>query len=172
MPPRPSFLLLASKRVPSPVAAKSISIPFSLRTMSTNDPSETAKVQASADASAPTFSSIGIKRTNIETAPGVNLSEQQKVLVGSVLDVRYPSPWSNLPSCEHHANMNNSSSRATRPSNTLACGIRTPHSRTTSPSQSVTPSSPHSSTASRLSSSRSSYSHTASSPQATPSSST
>lgn len=55
--------------------------------MSTGAPSGTAQVQAAADASAPSFSSIGIKNTNIETAPGVNLSEQQKVLVGSVLDV-------------------------------------------------------------------------------------
>lgn len=55
--------------------------------MSTGAPSGTAQAQAAADASAPSFSSIGIKRTNIETAPGVNLSEQQKVLVGSVLDV-------------------------------------------------------------------------------------
>jgi hypothetical protein len=56
--------------------------------MSTGNPSGTAQAQASADASAPSFSSIGIKRTDIQTAPGVNLSEQQKVLVGSVLDVR------------------------------------------------------------------------------------
>ncbi|KAG6355382.1 hypothetical protein INS49_003344 [Diaporthe citri] len=49
--------------------------------MSTSNPSETAQAQASADASAPSFSSIGIKRTSIETAPGVNLSEQQKVLL-------------------------------------------------------------------------------------------
>lgn len=60
--------------------------------MSTSNPSETAQAQAKADASAPSFSSIGIKRTNIETAPGVNLSEQQKVLVGSVLDVCYHLP--------------------------------------------------------------------------------
>ncbi|KAL1863024.1 hypothetical protein Daus18300_008180 [Diaporthe australafricana] len=60
--------------------------------MSTGTPSGTAQAQASADASAPSFSSIGIKRTNIESAPGVNLSEQQKVLVGSVLDLFEGNP--------------------------------------------------------------------------------
>ncbi|KAH8779781.1 hypothetical protein F5883DRAFT_626161 [Diaporthe sp. PMI_573] len=60
--------------------------------MSTGNPSGTAQAQASADASAPSFSSIGIKRTDIQTAPGVNLSEQQKVLVGSVLDLFEGNP--------------------------------------------------------------------------------
>lgn len=64
--------------------------------MSAGTPSGTAQAQASADANAPSFSSIGIKRTNIETAPGVNLSEQQKVLVGSVLDVR-ATPFGPFP---------------------------------------------------------------------------
>lgn len=167
MPPRPSSLFLASKRVSSIVAAKSASIPFSSRTMSTNDPSETAKVQASADATAPSFSSIGIKRTNIETAPGVNLSEQQKVLVGSVLDVRYHLIGVGLPYHTHIAHITTSFSRATRPSSTSACGTRMRHSQTTSPSQPAIPSSQRSSTACRHCSSRSSCSRTASSPQAT-----
>lgn len=33
-------------------------------------------------------SDLGIENTNIKTAPGVTLDEQQKTLVGSVLDVR------------------------------------------------------------------------------------
>ncbi|KAJ0123885.1 hypothetical protein J7T55_012356 [Diaporthe amygdali] len=60
--------------------------------MSTGTPSGTAQAQATADANAPSFSSIGIKRTNIESAPGVNLSEQQKVIVGSVLDLFEGNP--------------------------------------------------------------------------------
>lgn len=36
----------------------------------------------------PTFASIGVKNTKINTAPGVELTDQQRVLVGSVLDVR------------------------------------------------------------------------------------
>ena len=37
-------------------------------------------------------SDLGIENTNIKTANGVTLDEQQKTLVGSVLDVRYLSP--------------------------------------------------------------------------------
>ena len=37
--------------------------------------------------SPPTFESIGIKNTAINTAPDVTLSSHQKVLVGSILDV-------------------------------------------------------------------------------------
>lgn len=171
MPPRPSSIFLASKRVSSTVATKSTSIPFSLRAMSTTNPSETAQAQASADASAPSFSSIGIKRTNIETAPGVNLSEQQKVLVGSVLDVRHHHTFAPIRILLNHpANIINSCSRATRPSSTSAYGTRMQHSQTTSPSQPATPSSRLSSTASQPCSSRSSCSHTASSPRAIPSS--
>lgn len=170
MPPRPSSLFLAPSRVSSTVAAKPTRIPFSSRTMATGVPSGTAQAQASADASAPSFSSIGIKRTNIETAPGVNLSEQQKVLVGSVLDVSFRPIGVLLPSACPLSNITNSFSRATRLSSTSACGTRTRRSRTTSPSQLATPSTRRSSTASRLCSSRSSCSHTWSSLQATPSS--
>lgn len=37
-------------------------------------------------------SDLGIENTNIKTAPGVTLDEQQKTLVGSVLDVYYLFP--------------------------------------------------------------------------------
>lgn len=63
-------------------------ISFQHRTMASGTPSETAQAQAAADAKAPSFSSLGIKHTDIKTASGVNLSDQQKVIVGSVLDVR------------------------------------------------------------------------------------
>lgn len=57
------------------------------RNMASGTPSETAKVQANAGADAPTFESIGIKNSDIVQKSGVSLSQQQKVLVGSVLDV-------------------------------------------------------------------------------------
>lgn len=37
-------------------------------------------------------SDLGIENTNIKTAPGITLDEQQKTLVGSVLDVCYLFP--------------------------------------------------------------------------------
>ncbi|OLN86549.1 hypothetical protein CCHL11_08525 [Colletotrichum chlorophyti] len=62
------------------------------RNMASGSPSDTAKAQASADANAPTFDSVGIKNTNINEKPGVSLSQQQKVLVGSVLDLFEGNP--------------------------------------------------------------------------------
>jgi hypothetical protein len=55
-------------------------------------PSETAKVQKDAQNSTQSgsFASLGIENTDIKTASGVDLSEQQKVVVGSVLDVCLP----------------------------------------------------------------------------------
>ncbi|KAG8161026.1 hypothetical protein KVR01_009290 [Diaporthe batatas] len=96
MPPRPSSLFAATQRA-SRSATKRNNVPFSSRTMSsTGTPSGTAQAQAQASAdttaTAPSFSSIGIKRTTIETAPGVTLSEHQKVLVGSVLDLFEGNP--------------------------------------------------------------------------------
>lgn len=69
----------------------------------TGTPSATAQVQADVQASsgAPagshSFSSLDIKNTNIQTAPGVSLSEQQKVTIGSVLDVSMLAPLTVLP---------------------------------------------------------------------------
>ncbi|WYZ45676.1 hypothetical protein EsH8_VIII_000992 [Colletotrichum jinshuiense] len=60
--------------------------------MASGTPSETAKVQASADANAPSFESIGIKNTDIVQKSGISLSQQQKVLVGSVLDLFEGNP--------------------------------------------------------------------------------
>ncbi|KAK0656189.1 hypothetical protein B0T16DRAFT_316069 [Cercophora newfieldiana] len=42
---------------------------------------------SSTSSNAPTFESIGVKNTNIISAPGINLTQHQKVLVGSVLDL-------------------------------------------------------------------------------------
>lgn len=170
MPPRPSSAFLASQRAFTRFATKPTNVPLSSRIMSTSIPSETAQAQASADASAPSFSSIGIKRTNIETAPGVSLSEQQKVLVGSVLDVGSHPVVPVLPCNEPLADITGSFSRVTRPSSTSAFGIRMPHSPTTSQWQPAIPSTLHSSMASQRCSNPSSCSRTRSSPQATPSS--
>ena len=57
--------------------------------MSTGAPSATAKAQADVDANTPSFSSIGVKNTTINEGAGVQLSSHQKLLVGSVLDVRF-----------------------------------------------------------------------------------
>ena len=54
--------------------------------MSMGQPSDTAKVQDNASPSG-SFSSYNIKNSSINSASGVSLSEQQKLLVGSVLDV-------------------------------------------------------------------------------------
>lgn len=57
--------------------------------------SETAKVQKDAQNSTQTgsFAELGIENTDIKAASGVELNEEQRVLVGSVLDVRcFPLP--------------------------------------------------------------------------------
>ena len=64
--------------------------------MSTGVPSQTAQGQKSADMSTSanangTASELGIESTDIQIAAGVQLSAQQKVLVGSVLDVLFQS---------------------------------------------------------------------------------
>jgi hypothetical protein len=61
--------------------------------MSTGIPSSTAQVQKSAEMSTSASSNVsdlGIEGTDIRTATGVSLSPQQRVLVGSVLDVLLP----------------------------------------------------------------------------------
>lgn len=55
------------------------------RTMATGVPSATAQAQEKANASAASFN---IKNTNIHEGSGVKLNEHQRLLVGSVLDVR------------------------------------------------------------------------------------
>ncbi|TVY31980.1 hypothetical protein LSUB1_G008158 [Lachnellula subtilissima] len=57
------------------------------RKMSTGVPSSTAAAQKNADTNAPSASELGIENTNVQTAAGVDLSAQQKLLVGSVLDL-------------------------------------------------------------------------------------
>jgi hypothetical protein len=63
--------------------------------MSTGIPSKTAQVQKSANMSSSTNTDLSANDLGIEsrvqTASGVQLSSQQKVLVGSVLDVFLPS---------------------------------------------------------------------------------
>ncbi|KAK1974174.1 hypothetical protein LZ30DRAFT_741262 [Colletotrichum cereale] len=62
------------------------------RNMASGTPSETAKAQAEADSNAPSFESIGIKNNSVVQKSGVSLSQQQKVLVGSVLDLFEGNP--------------------------------------------------------------------------------
>ncbi|KAJ4420393.1 hypothetical protein N0V82_004382 [Gnomoniopsis sp. IMI 355080] len=46
-----------------------------------------AQASSGAPAGSHSFSSLDIKNTSIQTAPGVELTEQQKVTIGSVLDL-------------------------------------------------------------------------------------
>ena len=46
-----------------------------------------AAARKMSSSTSPSFESLGIRNTNINAAPGVNLSSEQKVIVGSVLDV-------------------------------------------------------------------------------------
>ena len=55
--------------------------------MSIGNQSNTAKIQDNATPSG-SFASYNIKNSTINSATGVLLSDQQKILVGSVLDVR------------------------------------------------------------------------------------
>jgi hypothetical protein len=58
-------------------------------------PSETAKMQEADTGSQqtggiiPSSADLGIENTNITTAAGVRLSSEQKIIVGSILDVRF-----------------------------------------------------------------------------------
>lgn len=63
--------------------------PIQRRAMAAGVPSGSAQGQASSSQSA-SFSSLGITNTSINEAAGVQLTEDQKVLVGSVLDVTLP----------------------------------------------------------------------------------
>lgn len=53
-------------------------------------PSQSAQIQNEAegpDSTSASFADLDIENTNIQTASGAELSSQQKVIVGSVLDV-------------------------------------------------------------------------------------
>ena len=79
---RPSLL------VPIRNCRKATTTTRSLCKMSTGIPSQTAQTQKVAEMStSSTPSELGIEST-VQIAPGVELSSRQKVLVGSVLDVR------------------------------------------------------------------------------------
>lgn len=84
--PLPSNIRVA-KKIASLPATRSFASDFQ-RSMPAGTPSETAKAQAAADASAPSFDSVGVKNTSINEKAGVSLSDHQKLVVGSVLDVR------------------------------------------------------------------------------------
>ncbi|KAH8886415.1 hypothetical protein GQ53DRAFT_750688 [Thozetella sp. PMI_491] len=60
--------------------------------MASGAPSETSKVQANAEAEAGSFDSHNIRNTSINEGPGVHLSQSQKILVGSVLDLFEGNP--------------------------------------------------------------------------------
>ncbi|KAF3760029.1 hypothetical protein M406DRAFT_269825 [Cryphonectria parasitica EP155] len=60
--------------------------------MATQTPPVRAQGVTGGAGGTPSFSSLGIKNTNINTAPGVQLTEQHKVLVGSVLDLFEGNP--------------------------------------------------------------------------------
>jgi hypothetical protein len=51
-----------------------------------------AQAQERANASTATFASHYIQNSSINEGPGVALTEQQKLLVGSVLDASYHAP--------------------------------------------------------------------------------
>ena len=138
------------------------------------------------------MASVGIKNDNINQAAGVSLNPQQKVAVGSVLDVNFlPNFLRSLTHSHSHesltlirghtwmneymaltsvVNSPHSSSRAARPSSTSPSGSPTAHSRTPSPSPRATTASPPSGTASPPSLTPSPSCPTRSSTAATPSS--
>ncbi|KAH8648494.1 hypothetical protein BX600DRAFT_442783 [Xylariales sp. PMI_506] len=60
--------------------------------MSTGVPSASAQAQEQADATSTSLQSHEIKNTSINEAPGVKLSDQQKILVGSILDLFEGNP--------------------------------------------------------------------------------
>ncbi|KAH6663794.1 hypothetical protein B0J14DRAFT_252927 [Halenospora varia] len=55
--------------------------------MASGVPSETAKAQVQATPTLPDFQNLGIESSDIKTASGVELSQHQKLIVGSVLDL-------------------------------------------------------------------------------------
>ncbi|ORY55685.1 uncharacterized protein BCR38DRAFT_452132 [Pseudomassariella vexata] len=63
-----------------------------VRIMATGTPSASAQAQQNADATSATLSSYDIKNKPINEAPGVKLSESQKVVVGSILDLFSGNP--------------------------------------------------------------------------------
>lgn len=81
--------------------------------MASGVPSETAKIQEQANASSGNSSDNYIKNTNINAASGVSLSDQQKAIVGSILDVS-SSPRNRTFVAVKAANAYASSSRATQ----------------------------------------------------------
>lgn len=93
------FGILNCCRYAKPKAPLTSSLSTSTRTMATgNKSSESAQAQAQAQAAAapnsdqPSFSSLGIRNTTINEAPGVQLSPHQKLVVGSVLDLFEGNP--------------------------------------------------------------------------------
>jgi hypothetical protein len=84
---RTSLLPTSSRKIISACSRKPI--PRLFPVMSTGVPSETAQIQQQSNmstSSTPSASDLGIE-SDIKTATGVSLSSQQKVIVGSILDV-------------------------------------------------------------------------------------
>ncbi|TLD18560.1 hypothetical protein PspLS_10216 [Pyricularia sp. CBS 133598] len=66
---------------------------MSTNTTNLNQPSETAQAQMqSNNGNSASFSSLGIRNNNINEAEGVKLSDKQKVIAGSVLDLFEGNP--------------------------------------------------------------------------------
>ncbi|EJT79942.1 hypothetical protein GGTG_05024 [Gaeumannomyces tritici R3-111a-1] len=88
------FGILNCCRYAKPKAPLTSSLFTSTRTMSTgNKPSKSAQAQAAASSNPePSFSSLGIRNSTINEAPGVQLSPHQKLVVGSVLDLFEGNP--------------------------------------------------------------------------------
>ncbi|KAK0632903.1 hypothetical protein B0T14DRAFT_505417 [Immersiella caudata] len=61
-------------------------------TFNTNARYSLPKITATMSTNTPTFDSIGVKNTSINFAVGINLSQHQKLLVGSVLDLFEGNP--------------------------------------------------------------------------------
>jgi hypothetical protein len=55
--------------------------------MTTNAPQAPAHSDKPVANQAFSFTSLGVKNTNINTGPGITLNDQQQLAVGSVLDV-------------------------------------------------------------------------------------
>lgn len=87
--PRSSFVFL--KRISYSPSTTHLHAPFSTSTarhmMASNTPQAPAQPGQSTANQALSFTSVGVKNTDINAAAGINLNDQQKLAVGTVLDV-------------------------------------------------------------------------------------
>jgi len=83
--------LSSSIRTCTATSAKTAPIYSFPRNISTGIPSETAHMQSQSQQTAGGPSNdLGIENTNIRTTSGVELSSEQKVIIGSIPDVTTP----------------------------------------------------------------------------------